>query len=101
MWKNITKKFGKKEKIFKTEEYIIMETELVSIGEAAKMLGVTCRTLRNWEKAGKIAPARTLGKHRRYKLVDIKALLGEVSATPKKDLMGMLQKIHDAINEYD
>ena len=78
-----------------------METELVSIGEAAKMLGVTCRTLRNWEKAGKIRPARTLGKHRRYKLIDIKVLLGEVSATPKKDIMGMLQKIHDAINEYE
>ena len=39
---------------------------MLSIDEASKLLGVTKRTLRNWEKAGKIKPFRTLGGHRRY-----------------------------------
>lgn len=78
-----------------------MESQLLGIGEAAKLLGVTPKTLRNWEEAGKISPVRTMGKHRRYKLQDIKVLLGEVNPTPKKDLMGILQKIHDAINDIE
>jgi excisionase family DNA binding protein len=54
----------------------IMEIILVKISEAAKLLGVSTKTLRNWEKEGKIQPVRTLGKHRRYNLDEIKALFG-------------------------
>jgi putative resolvase len=39
---------------------------MLSINEASKLLGVTKRTLRNWEKKGKISPYRTPGGHRRY-----------------------------------
>ncbi len=53
-----------------------MEIILVKISEAAKLLGVSTKTLRNWEKEGKIQPVRTLGKHRRYNLDEIKALFG-------------------------
>jgi len=54
-----------------------MEIILVKISEAAKILGVTTKTLRNWEKEGKLKPVRTLGKHRRYNLNEIKALFEE------------------------
>ena len=43
----------------------------VTIGKAAKELGVTVKTLRAWEKAGKIKSERTQGNHRRYKLEEI------------------------------
>lgn len=39
---------------------------LVSIGQAAKLAGVSVETLREWEKMGKISSQRTQGGHRRY-----------------------------------
>lgn len=54
-----------------------MENELIKISKAAKLFGVTPRTLRRWEKSGKIKPILTLGKHRRYKVSEIKSLIGE------------------------
>lgn len=39
--------------------------KLVSIGQAAKIAGVTVETLREWERQGKIVSQRTTGGHRR------------------------------------
>lgn len=41
-------------------------TKLLSIGAAAKFLGVSTSTLRRWERAGRLLPARTEGGQRRY-----------------------------------
>lgn len=38
----------------------------ISIGKAAKLLGVSKETLRRWEASGKIKSERTLKGHRRY-----------------------------------
>lgn len=48
------------------------EVDKIRIGEAAKMLGVTEQTLRNWEKSGKLIPERSPGGQRFYLLNDIK-----------------------------
>ena len=51
-----------------------MSLELVSIGQAARMIGVAVATLRRWEKEEKFGSAcRTVGGHRRYKIADITA----------------------------
>ena len=48
---------------------------LLSIGEAARLLGVCANTLRLWEKRGKLAPfCRTMGGHRRYDQDELRAL---------------------------
>jgi predicted site-specific integrase-resolvase len=39
---------------------------LISIGQAAKIKGVTVETLREWEQTGKVIAQRTEGGHRRY-----------------------------------
>jgi putative resolvase len=44
---------------------------MISIREASKILGVTEKTLRLWEKEGKIKPKRTEGGHRRYEISDL------------------------------
>jgi excisionase family DNA binding protein len=53
-----------------------MENDFVKISDAAKMIGVTPKTLRVWEKEGKLKSFRTFGKHRRYKISEIKSLIG-------------------------
>ncbi len=44
----------------------------VSIGKAAKELGVSPQTLRRWEAEGKIRVERTPGGHRRYDLPSLR-----------------------------
>ena len=50
----------------------------ISIGKAAKMLGVHIETLRNWEREGKIKSIKTAGGHRRFILSEIEALSSPV-----------------------
>ena len=48
------------------------------ISQAAKLLGVTPKTRRVWERQGKIHPIRTPGNQRRYPQAEIDRLLGIV-----------------------
>lgn len=51
---------------------------MLSIGQAARRLGVSVVTLRRWEASGKLKHSvRTLGGHRRYADHDINALLSK------------------------
>jgi len=45
---------------------------LVTIGQAAKILGVSVMTLRRWDEAGRLVSIRTEGGHRRYDISKIK-----------------------------
>ena len=48
------------------------QSEYISVGEAATLLGVAVVTMRRWEKQGKLkASFRTFGNHRRYLKLDI------------------------------
>ena len=44
----------------------------ISIGQAAKELGVSIATLRRWEADGKIQAERTPTGHRRYELAQLR-----------------------------
>ena len=48
-----------------------------TIGEAAKALGVTVQTVRDWDRAGKIKSERTEGGHRRYDESEILKISGK------------------------
>ena len=52
-----------------------MESKYLRIAEAAKYLGVSTSTLRNWEDAGMISPARTPTNARRYTREQLDAIL--------------------------
>ncbi len=43
----------------------------VRVSEAAKILGVSAQTLRNWEKSGKLHSERSVGKQRYYSLDEL------------------------------
>ena len=52
--------------------------KIISIGQAAKILGVHVQTLRNWEKSGKLKPdSISSGRTRRYNLEHILQLSGK------------------------
>ena len=51
--------------------------EIVRIGEASRILGVSIETLRNWDKWGKLKPMRTLTRNRIYRTADLERLLQE------------------------
>lgn len=52
---------------------------LLTISEAAKRLGITTKTLRNWESGGILEVIRTPGGHRRYNENVLDKLLGRKS----------------------
>jgi excisionase family DNA binding protein len=54
---------------------------LVSIGEAAKALGVSITTLRRWEASGRLSALHTAGGHRRYDLATLRPELFHARAT--------------------
>jgi predicted site-specific integrase-resolvase len=54
--------------------------QFVSIGKAAKMMGMSIEGLRHGESAGVLIPMRTLTNHRRYRVADLHALLPEMPA---------------------
>ncbi len=51
--------------------------EWLTLGEAARLLGVDETTLRAWADAGKLKVFRTPGGHRRFNTVDLRALTGD------------------------
>ncbi|MFA5820942.1 MAG: MerR family DNA-binding transcriptional regulator [Candidatus Gracilibacteria bacterium] len=58
-----------------------MEDVLVTIGEAAKMMGISIDTLRRWDKAGKLVAVRAgEGTHRYYKKADIGLFINDLFA---------------------
>lgn len=60
--------------------------KLISIKEAANLLGVTARSLRNWEQEGAITSAKTKGGHRRYLISEIQKLQGTVEPINEKEV---------------
>ena len=54
-------------------------SDYLTVGEAAKFLGISPATLRNWDKAGKLLPYRhPLNNYRLYKKSDLETLLMNV-----------------------
>ena len=47
-----------------------MSDELISIGEAAEMLGVSISTLRRWDENGRFPAIESQGGHRRFQIQD-------------------------------
>lgn len=69
-----------------------MEKSFITIKEAAKILGVSKLTLRNWDKAGKLNALRhPINNYRVYQLEDIEKITSLIISSekpprpPKKD----------------
>ena len=51
---------------------------LLTPGEVATMFRVDPKTVTRWAKAGQLTSVRTLGGHRRYRSVEVQALLSGI-----------------------
>lgn len=61
-----------------------MEKKLISIKEAAEMLGVSKLTLRNWDRDGKLCAFRNpISNYRVYNREDIEKLLEQIHSGAK------------------
>src|SRR3990167_4891361 len=68
------------ERLLKTQELskaldLTKESEFIGTDEAARLLGVSSRTLRRWDEKGILSPRRSLGNHRRYLRLDVQELI--------------------------
>ena len=72
--------------------------ETYSVGQLAEELGVTTRTLRFWEEAGIVSPARTSGSMRVYRPRDRARL---VLALRGKRFGMSLAEIREIVDMYD
>lgn len=80
---------------------------MLSISEAAAVMGVSANTLRRWEREGKFPPpARTPGNHRRYRVCDLASFYTEqhgTTITPLKKKAVCYARVsgHDQIRDLD
>ncbi len=72
-----------KEKAPLSEKQPTLRRGMISITKAAKIVGVSADTLRNWEKKGLISADRTDGGARRYSKSQLTALKREMSVEDK------------------
>jgi len=52
--------------------------DLISISEAASILGVSMDTLRRWDKSGKLSSIKTAGGHRKYSRDQLEIFLNDL-----------------------
>ena len=68
------------------------EEEYISLSKAAGLLGVTTKTIRNWDDKGKIRTVRTPGNHRRIPVSEVTRLLQEERLVPGENLAVLKQE---------
>lgn len=73
----------------------------VTIGKAAKILGVSISTLRRWELEGKISSKRTSGLHRRYDLAKLKPESIHYSSSPRKTIAYARVSSRDQVRDLE
>lgn len=69
--------------------------KLITIHEAAEILGVSNTTLRRWEASGKLVPERTAGNQRRYRLSQINPALVRNTEVDRKTVAYARVSSHD------
>jgi excisionase family DNA binding protein len=55
--------------------------DLLSVGDAARLLGVSKSTIRRWEKLKKIRSVRTPGGHRRFSASELRSFYEDTERT--------------------
>lgn len=65
------------------EVNILENKDLIAIGEAAELLGVSIDTLRRWDKSGQLLATKSSGRHRLYSRFKIELYLSDLQILAK------------------
>ena len=74
---------------------------ILTISEAADVLGVSITTLRRWEADGKLAALHTAGGHRRYDLAKLKPELFHGAPSDRKTIAYARVSSHDQKDDLE
>jgi len=75
---------------------------LITIGEAAAILGVSISTLRRWDKTGRLTPEKTVSGHRRYDISKLQPeIYGEMRQVARKTIAYARVSSHDQKNDLE
>ncbi len=61
---------------------MIRDQEWLTLGQAARYLGVAQSTIRRWADDGRVRAFYTPGRHRRFRLADLEQLIEGSSPQP-------------------
>jgi excisionase family DNA binding protein len=73
------------------------DDDLLKPREVAEVFGVRTTTIARWAREGKLMPLRTPGGHRRYRLQDIRQLMGVGTGRSEveEELIADAVRLHD------
>lgn len=76
-------------------------SRLLTISQAAQMLGVSVITLRRWEQTGKITPIYTSGGHRRYEMSQLRPTFQAALPDTRKTIAYARVSSHDQKDDLE
>jgi excisionase family DNA binding protein len=76
------------------------EPEWLTLGQAARYLGVAQSTIRKWSDSGRVRVYKTPGRHRRYRRDDLDAFLERSGPEARKGPVVLIVDDDDRVREY-
>ncbi len=77
-----------------------LEPEWLTLGQAARYLGVAQSTIRKWSDNGRVRVYKTPGRHRRYRRVDLDAFLEHSGPEARRGPVVLVVDDDDRLREY-
>ncbi len=76
------------------------EPEWLTLGQAARYLGVAQSTIRKWSDSGRVRVYKTPGRHRRYRRDDLDAFLERSGPEARRGPIVLIVDDDDRLREY-
>ena len=76
------------------------EPEWLTLGQAARYLGVAQSTIRKWSDSGRVRVYKTPGRHRRYRRDDLDAFLARSGPEAREGPVVLIVDDDDGLREY-
>ena len=76
------------------------ETDWLTLGQAARYLGVAQSTIRKWSDSGRVRAFKTPGRHRRYRREDLDAFLQRSAPESRSGPIVLIVDDDERLREY-
>ena len=76
------------------------EADWLTLGQAARYLGVAQSTIRKWSDSGRVRVFKTPGRHRRYRRDDLDAFLGRSAPVSRSGPVVLIVDDDERLREY-